>query len=223
MTIRTRLLHNTNASCVHNSSFHFCCYRGLSGLFIYLARIFYFGDTVDTCRLTPFHGIITFFWALAFIQFWAREENKLAHNWGMSTLEGVLDSEIRHDFKGELRKSQVTGQMEKYYPANIRRLKYAVSAVITMALLILAFSAMILSLNAQGFIKHQHKHHGHEEDCDHPFHIPWFASLAEEGAIFDSKSTFCSYIPVILHVALVLTMNTLYRRLAKILTEWESK
>ena len=146
----------------------------------------------------------------------------------MSTLEGAIDSEIlafttRHEFKGELRKSQVTGQMEKYYPANIRRLKYAASAVITMALLAVAFAAMILSLNAQGFIKHQHKHLGHEEDCDHPFHVPWFASLAEEGAIFDSKSTFCSYIPVVLHVALVLTMNTFYRKLEEILTEWESK
>ena len=199
----------------------------MSGLIIYLLRHFYFGDTVDTCRLTPFHGIITFFWGLTFIQLSAREESKLAYNWGTSTLESPVDSETsaftsRHEFKGELRKSLVTGRMEKHYPSNIRRLKYVVSSLITVVLLAVAFVAMLLSLNAQGFIKHQQKVH-HGEDCAHPFHYPWFAALAEKGAMFDSKSRFCCYIPVVLHVTLVLFMNPLYRKLADILTKWESK
>eukprot|EP00979_Chaetoceros_neogracilis_P015597 scaffold6224_cov144-Chaetoceros_neogracile.AAC.1 len=128
----------------------------------------------------------------------------------------------RHEFSGVLRKSLVTGQMERYYPANICRLKYVVSALITMALLAMAYMTMILSLNAQGFIQHQHKVH-YGEKHEHPFHYPWFAMLADEGAIFDSKSTFCCYIPGVLHVALVIFMNSLYRKLAESLTEWESK
>jgi hypothetical protein len=113
--------------------------------------------------------------------------------------------------------------MERYYPANICRLKYVVSALITMALLAMAYMTMILSLNAQGFIQHQHKVH-YGEKHEHPFHYPWFAMLADEGAIFDSKSTFsCCYIPGVLHVALVIFMNSLYRKLAESLTEWESK
>jgi hypothetical protein len=167
------------------------------------------------------------FWGLAFIQFWAREESPLVYNWRTSTLEAPLDSEMsaftsRHEFSGELRKSLVTGQMERYYPANIRRLKYVVSALITMAPLAIAYMTTILSLNAQGFIQHQHKVH-YGEKHEHPFHYPWFVMSADEGAIFDSKSTFCGYIPGVLHVALVIFMNSLYRKLAESLTEWESK
>ena len=212
---------NENTSCLHS------VYSGLSGLVIFLARNFYFGDTVDTCRLTPFHGLITFFWGLVYIQFWAREEHKLAYNWGTSSREGLAGRDIsaftfRHEFKGELRKSEVTGQMEKYYPANIRRLKFVASGLITLVSLAGAFAVMILSLNAQGYIKHRHKGKFGEE-LDHQFHYPMFAALAEEGGIFDANSNYCSIIPVILHVALVMLMNLAYRRLAEILTDWESE
>ncbi len=61
------------------------------------------------------------------------------------------------------------------------------------------------------------------EDSDHPFYFPIFAALAEEGAIFDAKSTYFSYLPVVGHVLLVNLMNTGYRKVAEKLTDWESK
>mmetsp|Transcript_14116 Transcript_14116/g.15956 ORF Transcript_14116/g.15956 Transcript_14116/m.15956 type:complete len:361 (+) Transcript_14116:1327-2409(+) len=87
---------------------------------------------------------------------------------------------------------------------------------------------MILSLNMQGYIKHKHTSSSKnlfsndEEDCHHPFYFEFFASLSEEGSIFDAKSTIQSTLAVVLHVALVLTMNMLYRKLAEFLTDWEN-
>ena len=202
---------------------------------IYLLRTFYFGDTIDTCRLTPFHGIITFFSSVIFIQFWAREENKKAYSWGTSSRQqvdrGISTFTYRHEFRGNLRKSEVTGRVEKYYPANIRRLKYILSGLVTLVLLAVAFLAMILSLNAQGFIKPQQKvllTISEEEEerfhfLDHPFYFAHVASLAERGGMFDSNSIFRSYIPVILHVILVNLMNSTYRKISAKLTDFESK
>lgn len=201
-----------------------CCSGG-SGLIIYLLRTFVFQDTVDTCVLTPFHGIITFCWAIVFLQFWIRRENSLSYRWGTSKLESQLDVRssvftTRHEFRGKERLSEVTGKREKYYPANMRRLKYVGSALVTIFLLGCAFVVMILSLNLQGFIKHHHDHG--DPDCEHPFHFPSVAKFAAEGAIFDTQSTYCCFIPVIIHVALVMTMNNLYQVVAKILTDWEN-
>ena len=61
-----------------------------------------------------------------------------------------------------------------------------------------------------------------EEDSYHPFHFKHFARLSKKGNIFDSTSTVQSTLAVILHVALVLSMNTIYRRIAKYLTDKEN-
>ncbi len=129
-------------------------FPGISGLIIFLVRHLYTKETVDTCRLTPFHGLLTFIWSITYIQFWIRREHKLSYDWGTSKLLPLSELEVaalttRHQFKGEMRKSEVTGQMEKYYPTNLRRLKYFGSALVTLALLTVAFFAMIASLNMQ--------------------------------------------------------------------------
>ena len=214
----------------------FLLFPGISGLVIFILRTKYFQETVDTCRLTPFHGIITFLWAVSMIQFWSREENRKAYQWGTSSRQGFGDRDIftnRHDFKGTWRKSEVTGQLEKYYPANVRRMKCALSGVVTLILLTGAFWVMILSLNAQGLIKPKTvtvmpnndanaNANASTLEMDHPFHFPVFASLAGEGAMFDANSSVCCFIPVIIHVVLIMVMNLNYRTIAEKLTDWEN-
>jgi len=56
----------------------------------------------------------------------------------------------------------------------------------------------------------------------HPFHFPSFASLAERGAIFDQYHPWKSFIPTIIHVAMIFTLNSTYRNIAEMLTEWEN-
>jgi anoctamin-10 len=203
-------------------------FPAVSGLLIFMIRI-HRGESIDTDSLTPFHGLITFFWAIMFTQFWSREEARLAYQWGTYSAKTFKETfTVRHEFQGIERISEVTKMKEIYCPPSTRRFKYFVSALVTLILLAGAFFAMILSLNMQGYINHKHDKQGwytpqtDDDDCHHPFHFKFFANLSEEGNIFDSKNTIRSTLAVILHVAMVLSMNMGYRKIAEKLTDWEN-
>ena len=49
-----------------------------------------------------------------------------------------------------------------------------------------------------------------------------FAVLSEEGAWFDATSSRKCFIPVVLHAGSILTLNTIYRGVARTLTGWEN-
>ena len=196
---------------------------GVMGLVVFVVRIFR-GDTVDTCDLTPFHGLGTFLWGVLFLRFWDRQEARLAYDWGTFSSSGYERKYFgsRPEFEGELRPSPVTGAMEKFYPASKRRMKYLASAVVTCMLLAGAFFLMILSLNLQGYVRPRDDRGRWSQDTDHPFYYPMLAVLAEEGNVFDAASHWKCFLPVILHVLVVMCMNKLYRRIAEKLTEWEN-
>ena len=105
---------------------------------------------------------------------------------------------------------------------NRRTLRYLVSAVVTLVMLAVAFTVMILSLNLQGYIRPQSNPQRWHENNKHPFHFPVLASLAEEGHIFDSSSEWRVYMPTILHVACIFTLNNIYRVIAEKLTDYEN-
>ena len=196
---------------------------GCMGLVIFVVRMFR-GDTVDTCDLTPFHGLGTFLWAVLFLRFWDRQEARLAYDWGTFSSTGYERKYFgsRPEFEGELRPSPVTGAMEKYYPPAKRRLKYAASAVVTCILLAGAFFVMILSLNLQGYVRPRDDRGRWSQDTEHPFYYPMIATFAEEGNIFDAASHWKCFLPVVLHVMVVMIMNKAYRGVAEKLTEWEN-
>ena len=181
------------------------------------------GDSIDTCSITPFHGLVTFVWSVFFVQLWERKQNRLAYSWGTwSSTGNNKRSSVRHKFKGEMRKSVVTGKVEKHYPLYLRRLKYIGSGIVTLFLLLGAFFIMILSLNLQGFIDNIPDPRRWGDDRHHPFYFSSIASFSEDGMIFDKKSPYMSFVPVMLHVLLVLIMNMGYSKIAVKLTEWES-
>ena len=86
---------------------------------------------------------------------------------------------MRPGFTGTMKRSPITGRMERYYPAYKRKIKYAISAVITMFLLGCACLVMIISMNLQGYISRKDKELWGDEH--HPLYFPLFAQLAEEG------------------------------------------
>jgi uncharacterized protein (DUF2062 family) len=86
----------------------------------------------------------------------------------------------------------------------------------------IAFSVMILSLNLQGYINPKHNTDRWNAQNRHPFHFPTLTLLAEEGHFFDSQSLWRSLLPVILHVACISTLNSIYRGIAEWLTTWEN-
>lgn len=130
------------------------------------------------------------------------------------TFDGGLYSHRRPEFVGQTRTSPVTGGPELYYPHYRRKLQYLMSGAVTSLMLAVAFVVMILSLNLQGYIRPKNRYH--------PFYFGDFARLSEEGAWFDAKSNWKCYLPVVLHILCILTLNAIYRRLAKKLTDWEN-
>ena len=191
----------------------------------------YRGDTIDEDEYTPFYGVLCFIWAILFIKFWDRQESNIAYEWGTLRITNVIDDlaetraeysssyddgrgHRRPEFQGYHRISPITGEMETYYPPIRRKARYLVSAIVTIGMLMVAFFVMILSLNMQGYIRQRQKYH--------PFHFPYLASLAEPGHIFDAESIWKCYIPVVIHSGCIYTLNTIYRLIARKLTEWEN-
>jgi len=188
---------------------------GVVGMVVNLLRT-YCGSTVDTCNLTPFVGLITFCWAVVCNRCWERREAELAYNWGTFSLtDGDRRSlGMRHGFKGKMQRSPITGRMERFYPSSKRRMKYVASTMITLFLLACACVVLVISMNLQGYVSR-----GEE---GHPLYFPFFAQLAEEGGIFDAKSTWRGFLPVILRAIVVVNMNQRYSQIAEKLTEWEN-
>jgi hypothetical protein len=198
---------------------------GIFGLSCFLYR-WYRGDTIDTDEYTPFYGLLCFLWAVLFHRFWERKEHALAYQFGTLELTNLQDDfeqdysledreRCRPEFHGQMRTSPVTGLPELYYPTNKRKLNYLVSAIVTVIMLALAFFVMILSLNLQGYIKPK-------GDSFEPFYYPRLASLAGKGQLFDSMHSWKCFIPSIIHAISILALNTLYRKMAKQLTDWEN-
>lgn len=181
-------------------------------------------DTVNNDEYTPFYGLITFIWAILFLQFWGRQECQWSYKWGtlMNDYERQTYFEVRTEFTGQLRLSPVTGKFEVHYPLFKRRLKYVLSAVVTIVMLGIAFATMILSLNLQGYIDPKHDPERWGEDSYHPFHFSMLSKLADPGEMFDATSTVRSLVPVVFHVVTIFALNKLYRSVATYLTEWEN-
>ena len=195
---------------------------GLMGLVVYLLRI-YRGDTVDNCDLTPFVGLGTFFWAVLCHRYWERQEARWSYIWGTLAIterDRLNCFGKRTDFVGEMRVSSVSGKMERYYSPSKRRVRFVMSALVTMLLLSGACLMMVISMNLQGHVSREDQERWGEEE--HPLYFPLFARLAEEGNIFDAHSCWKSFIPIILRAIVVMNMNRQYRKVAERLTKWEN-
>eukprot|EP00980_Cylindrotheca_fusiformis_P024292 scaffold11725_cov116-Cylindrotheca_fusiformis.AAC.1 len=200
-------------------------FLGCLGLSVFLLRV-YRQDNIDEDEYTPFYGLLCFIWAIIFYKFWERKENTLAYQFGTLELSNLVD-DFEHDyssgigrhrrpeFHGTMRESPVTGDPELYYPSFKRKLHYLVSAVVTVSMLAIAFTMMIISLNLQGYIRPK-------DETYHPFYYPRFASLAADGEIFDSMTSWLFFVPVVIHAVSIFTLNKIYRRIARKLTDWEN-
>jgi Calcium-activated chloride channel len=198
-------------------------FPGILGLCFHLFRR-YRQDVIDDDEYTPFYGLIVFVWSILFLRFWERYEQRLAYRFGTFAFEAVERHGListRLEFVGYIRISPITLQPEMYYPAIRRRFKYVFSAIVTILMLMVAFSVMILSLNLQGYI-HPKTNPRRWKKSPHPFYFESWAALAEVGQLLDATSLWRCYIPVVLHVVCIMTLNAIYRRVAERLTDFEN-
>ena len=119
-----------------------------------------------------------------------------------------------------MRRSPVTGELERFYPAWKRIMRIITSAIITLLALACACVVMVISMNLQGYISRADRELW--GDRNHPLYFPFFSQLAEEGGIFDSNSTWKMYGPLILRAIVVANMNEQYSKLAEVLSRWEN-
>jgi anoctamin-10 len=199
------------------------CFPGFLGTCALFYRL-YRDESISNDEYTPFYGLITFIWGIIFLQFWARQEIQWSYQWGtlLNDYERQTYFAPRTEFTGKLRHSPVTGELEVYYPAYKRRLKYIVNGIVTIAMLGVAFTAMILSLNLQGYIDPKHDLERWGPGSHHPFHFEKLSRLADPGELFDANNSARALIPVAFHVATIFTLNQIYRVVAGRLTDWEN-
>ncbi|KAK3237448.1 hypothetical protein CYMTET_52480 [Cymbomonas tetramitiformis] len=168
--------------------------------------------SVDNNPYVPFFSFGMVIWATLFNKFWRRESNRWAQKWGTLNEEDV--DEIRPEFTGTMRKSPITGLMERYSPDWLRYCKYFGSALVTSVMLFIAFSVMVCSLNLQGYI--------HNNGM---FHVPALAKFSAPGEIFDpvNGDFLPCLVPTIVHSLAIMVLNQyIYRRIAVGLTDWEN-
>uniref|UniRef100_A0A7S1U8V0 Anoctamin transmembrane domain-containing protein n=1 Tax=Phaeomonas parva TaxID=124430 RepID=A0A7S1U8V0_9STRA len=166
----------------------------------------YRGVSIDEDAAVPLYSFFVVFWGVAFVRCWERRVEYLKTQWRlhMANPERYLALEDRVGHVPQ----------RSSYPQRLQ--SYAVSAVVTLIGLGIAFGVMVCSLNLQGYI--------HDNTwTERPFYIPWLAQHAEEGAIFGpDANAIVALGPTVLHVAVIFTLNTLYREVAEVLTEWEN-
>lgn len=176
------------------------------------------GYTVDDHPWLPFHSLFTVLWSVAFLCNWERVCVGRTWSWSVYGTERV--QEVRPEFVGVLRKSPISGDCERYYPAWRRRLKYVLSAFATGVMLCIAFYFHICSLNLQGFMT------THVTYMQGLFYMPALAKWSAPGAIFDPNQErywgAFGYIPVLFHTLVVRGLNQAYRWVAEKLTQIEN-
>ena len=89
--------------------------------------------------ILPFFAIFTSFWTITYLNFWRRNEAKLAMEWGMT---GFEDHELdRPQFRGDLITSPIDGKFELWYPPQKKRVKMLISQTSISLFILLAVAA----------------------------------------------------------------------------------
>jgi len=187
------------------------------------------GSSVDTSTRVPLYELAVVLWSAAFPSLLNRADAHFACIWGR--LEAEENKLPRPEYTGDLQMSPITGKQELFYPNWKRWLKYVGSAVVTGAMLLVAFTVMIISLNFQGYI-HNPKlsaARGLEATYGSPFLVEPIAALTEPGKIFDPTGAgdpfllgYITLVPVIVHSIVINFLNKQYRNIATALTSWEN-
>jgi len=197
-----------------NYSTKWYIFPGVFGLGVYLYGQFS-EHSVDDNPYIPLFSLFVVIWAVLFMKYWRRNQYRWAYSFSTVCDE---ESEIeRAEFEGTMILSEITGKKERVYPYQKRMVSYGVSALVTFAMLCVAFGVMCCSLNLQGYIKD-------DTSYERAFYIEPIARYAEPGAIFDPNGTslIMTLIPTILHVVTIMQLNNLYRMVAEWLTDGEN-
>lgn len=102
------------------------------------------------------NSLLNIIWAAGFLILWRRRQAELAFKW--NTLDMAQVEETRTTYKGELRRSPITGQYEVYYPSWKRILfrLFVTMPLIGINILLVSFLILVI-IRLQGYIDRQLK------------------------------------------------------------------
>lgn len=143
-----------------------------------------------------FFAIFNLFWTTLFLEAWKRKCNAKAFNWGTYGL--VKFEEPRAEYHGPIRINPVTGRREPHYPESKRAYKkYLVSAPVVVVFLCLAFLMML--------------------------NFFWFEDfLKTKVDVSTTLGGFVMLVPSILYAVVIIIVNSIYRKIASFLNDWEN-
>ncbi|KNC46882.1 uncharacterized protein AMSG_03313 [Thecamonas trahens ATCC 50062] len=165
--------------------------------------------SIHHSRVAPLFAFVAMAWGVAFVSGWGVRAGDLALRW--QTLFHVPRSRVSPTFMGQLRTSPVTGEQELYFSPMRRLRRQTVSLVVTLALLCAAVATMVCSLNLQGYVV----------DAESWAYVPWLARFAAPGRLLDPEG-WLFFVPVVAHSLVISWLNSVYRRVAGRLTEYEN-
>ena len=186
---------------------------GICGFLFWLSHVE--GFDVDESKYMPFYALSVCIWSHFMIKFWNRRASELALKWNtidFASEKYLIQSDVRPEFRGIIRKSPITNKFERYYPSWKRYPKFIVGFILSFILLCLVFFMMICSLNLQGYI----------HSYNSIIYIEYFDSLSKSGALFDKNSIIMWIIPTLIHCSFVFFLNSQYSKVAMNLTKWEN-
>jgi len=148
-------------------------------------------------------------WSQIFLIFFQRKCSEISVEWDNFTEEYDKDNE-RRQFKGEWRKSPITGKYEKYFPTSKRIPKYIFSIICALPMIIISIFANVCYLNLSGFI-----------EPNSLLEIRVIQDLTLPGKILDKNSIQNNLIGIVFGLVMN-KINSLYQMIAEKTTDWEN-
>jgi hypothetical protein len=168
-----------------------------------------YGLSSDNDWYNSFFSFGIAIWAPLLVIFWGRRCSELDVEWDNYNLE-LCHASYRQQFKGELRTSPLTDLEELHYSSTQRAMRYIESLVIATPFILAALFVMLSSLNMMGY-----------SDKGDFFYMSFFASLSEEGALFE-KGTYMAFIPSLFMTGGMMVVGKYYAPAAEYATGREN-
>ncbi len=155
------------------------------------------------------YALLLSVWSQIFLIFFQRKCSEIAVEWDNLTEEYDKEN-FRREFKGEWRKSHVTGKYEKYYPNTKRIPKFFLSILCAIPMILLSVLANISNLNLSGFI-----------EADSILEVKFLRNMILPGQILNQESIQYKLIGIFFGL-LMGKINNIYESIAQKTTNWEN-
>ena len=118
------------------------CVPTVFGVVLFVAQL---AHTSLDSPLVPFFCLLMSLWASVLIEQWRRREAVLANEWGTWQMDLHGEEVTRPEYRGQMQRHEITGEIVRVYPLR-KRLKKLLLSFALCFVLVAAFSTLILNL-----------------------------------------------------------------------------